>query len=252
MSDTTPYDRPDLYNLLAPRDPAMEAFYLACARERGGRVLDLACGSGRLAIPLAQAGLEVVGGDLSAAMLDRGRHSTGAADVVVDLVQLDMRDFSLDVRFDTILVAANTILHLHKPDDFAGFFHSVRQHLAPGGILAFDCFVPSPALLARPPDRRETIGSLRHPELGLLTVEESARYDPVAQISQLDWYWSRPGEPDFWRNHLRLRQIFPQELPLLLAVNGMELLERFGDFDRSPFVAGSMRQVCLCRPTRSS
>lgn len=63
------YDRPDLYDLIAPRDPILERFYVETACERGGRVLDLACGSGRLTIPLAQAGLDVTGADVSPEML---------------------------------------------------------------------------------------------------------------------------------------------------------------------------------------
>ena len=67
------YDRPDLYDLLAPSDSAIEQFYADMARGQGDRVLDLACGSGRLAIPLAQAGAKVVGGDLSPRMLQRAQ-----------------------------------------------------------------------------------------------------------------------------------------------------------------------------------
>jgi 2-polyprenyl-3-methyl-5-hydroxy-6-metoxy-1,4-benzoquinol methylase len=65
MEQCSLYDRPDLYDLIAPPDPILERFYVELARDRGAHVLDLACGSGRLSIPLAKAGLQVVGGDLS-------------------------------------------------------------------------------------------------------------------------------------------------------------------------------------------
>jgi 2-polyprenyl-3-methyl-5-hydroxy-6-metoxy-1,4-benzoquinol methylase len=68
------------------------------AHERGARVLDLACGSGRLSIPLAKAGLQVVGGDLSSEMLQRARRSAETQSIELDLIQLDVRDFDAQLR----------------------------------------------------------------------------------------------------------------------------------------------------------
>jgi 2-polyprenyl-3-methyl-5-hydroxy-6-metoxy-1,4-benzoquinol methylase len=148
MEQCNLYDRPDLYDLMAQPDPALERFYVEMARERGGRVLGLACGSGRLTVPLAQAGLQVTGGDLSAGMLQRARQLAEARAVKLDLVQLDMRDFDLPGRsFDTIIVAINSILHLHRLEDFRGFFRSVARHLSAEGRLVFDAFMPSLAML---------------------------------------------------------------------------------------------------------
>lgn len=129
MEQSSLYDRPDLYDLIAPPDPILERFYVEMAHERGARVLDLACGSGRLSIPLAKAGLQVVGGDLSSEMLQRARRSAETQSIELDLVQLDVRDFDLRGRaFDTIIVAMNSVLHLHSVEDFRSFFRSVARH----------------------------------------------------------------------------------------------------------------------------
>jgi SAM-dependent methyltransferase len=250
MEQNSLYDRPDLYDLMAPRDEALERFYVDIARERGGRVLDLACGSGRLTIPLAQAGFDVVGADLSSGMLERARDHARAHAVEPAFVQLDMRDFDLAGRtFDTIIVAMNSILHLHGLDDFKGFFASVGRHLSQEGRLVFDAFLPNIAMLGCDPGRRQLVGTVVHDTLGTITVEETLRYEPLTQVSHVDWYWSSETEKDFWKVPLRMRSIFPQEMPLLIASGGLRLIERFGDFDRTPLVAQGVRQICVCAPT---
>ncbi len=247
MPNDAPYDRPDLYDLLAPPVPEIEHFYVEIAIAQGARILDLACGSGRFTIPLAEAGADVVGADLSEEMLDRARQAAEARGVAVELMRLDMRDFDLGGRvFDTILLAMNSILHLHTLEDFKGFFGAVARHLAPGGRLVFDAFVPNVALLARDPDKRYLVDKVTHAEHGQVTVEEIVRYDPLTQVSHVEWYWSRERETDFWRSDLALRQIFPQEMPLLVASGGLRLVERFGDFDGSALSADSPRQICVC------
>jgi hypothetical protein len=116
----------------------------------------------------------------------------------------------------------------------------------------FDAFLPNIAMLNANPDRRELIGTLVHDALGTITVEETASYDPLTQIRHVDWYWSSQTEKDFWKVPLKMRNIFSQEMPLLVASGGLRLIERFGDFDRSPLAAGSMRQICVCGPTPAS
>jgi 2-polyprenyl-3-methyl-5-hydroxy-6-metoxy-1,4-benzoquinol methylase len=97
MTDATLYDQPQLYDLAAPANPLAETFYIEEGRRRGGAVLDLVCGSGRFTIPLARSGLEVVGGDLPPSMLKRARTKATAASVGIDFIEMDMREFDLQV-----------------------------------------------------------------------------------------------------------------------------------------------------------
>ncbi len=240
------YDDADLYDLVAPRDPAMERFYVDAAGGPGQRVLDLACGSGRFTVPFAECGALVVGGDLSETMLARARAAATERGVSAEFVQLDMRDFVLGRHFDAIVIAANSLLHLHSRADFARAFATIRQHLAPGGRLLFDIFVPSARLLSLPAGQRELLGVFAHPKLREISIEETISYDPISQVMRTDWYWSTAERRDFRHTPLELRQIYPEELPLLLEASGLRLLERFGDFERGPLTAGSRRQVCLC------
>jgi SAM-dependent methyltransferase len=245
MDQESPYSRPDLYDLLAPADPAMAAFYLEAATETAGPILDLACGSGRFTVPLARAGHRVVGGDLSSDMLKQARTNAAAAGVTAEFVTLDMRDFDLGRRFALVLVAANTLLHLHAGDDLRRCFQAVRRHLGENGRFAFDIFVPSPAILRRDPVRRFPVETVHHPQLGQVIVEETTRYDRASRISHATWFWSTATARDFWITPVVLRQIFAEELPGLLEAGGLRLIERFGDFRRDPFGPDSFRQVCI-------
>jgi SAM-dependent methyltransferase len=232
------YADPELYDSLFPSGGESDRFYLEEARRWGGRVLELGCGSGRLTIPIAQAGLEVVGLDLSLAMLERARAKATEARLKVEFVEADMRSFDLPGKFSAILIPGNSLLHLHAIDDLKQCLESVRRHLAPGGRLIFD-------ISKWPLTRFE---AQRHPllQMGDISVDETGTYDAAQQVRHIVWHFSKPGKPDYLVTEYWLRVIFPQELLLLLEVTGYRLEERYGEFPREPFGAASPRQVCIC------
>jgi len=239
------YDDAEFYDLVAPSDPWMQRFYCEAAGGPKQRVLDLACGTGRLTIPLAESGATVIGADLSEIMLARARLAADERGAAIIFRQLDLRDFNLGESFDAVVIAANSLMHLQSSEDFARAFSAIHRHLVPGGRLVFDVFVPSAWLLSRPADERQLLGKFAHPRLGEVTVEETIAYDPVAQVMRTDWYWSTAEQRDFRHTPLELRQIYPQELPLLLQSHGFTLAARYGDFGSSPFGSDSQRQVCI-------
>ena len=248
------YDEPALYDRVVAPPAASLGFYLDEARRGGGDVLELACGTGRLTIPIARAlapeGRRVTALDLAPAMLDAARRKAADAAVDIELVAGDMRGFRLDRRFDTIFVAFNSLLHLTTNDELRDCFACVREHLAPDGAFVFDIFNPSIKLLARAPEERSTVARVADEELGEIHLETTIDYDAATQVNHGAWHFSAPGRPDFLTVPLHLRSIFPQELPVLLAANGFELEARYGDFGRNAFTSESARQVCVCRSSR--
>lgn len=237
------YDDPDLYDLVAPRDPEMEAFYVRIAGGGAVRVLELACGTGRLTAPVAASGARIVAADLSPVMLDAARTNLGALPNV-RYERLDMRDFDLGERFERVMVAANSLLHLTEPGALLSGLRSIARHLEPEGRLIFDVFLPSLPLLTLPAGERQLLGHFDHRTLGAVTIEETIDYDATTQVSTADWYWSRPGHPDFRRTTLSMRQVFPEELVALLELAGLRLLKRSGGFAGEAFGQG-FRQVCV-------
>ena len=240
------YDHPDLYDELLPVG-AHVPFYVDIARQQAGAVLELACGTGQLTIPLALQGLPTVGLDRSRAMLDVAKRRASAASAPVAFLQSDMRDFALDRHFDLIIVARNSLLHLLSTADLLAALTAVRRHLAPDGVFAFDIFNPDVRLLARPPGERSPVMEVSSSRFGPLSVEATHDYDSATQVNRGTWYISAPDRRDAWTVPMVLRSIFPQELPLLLSAAGLELISRFGELSRAPFGAGSRIQACLCR-----
>jgi SAM-dependent methyltransferase len=200
-------------------------------------------------IPLARAGVNVVGADLSPAMLEHARGKAVAAGVGLETILAEMREFDLGARrFGVVLVAGNSLLHLHATQDILRCFRCAARHLAPGGALILDVYNPSVRLLARDPGQRHLVGRFVHERLGALTLEETSDYDGARQVNAVTWYWSAAGRPDFLVMPIHLRPIFPRELPLLVESAGLRVVARYGDFDRSAFDRDSRRQICVCEP----
>jgi SAM-dependent methyltransferase len=240
------YDHPDLYDALLPVG-AHVPFYVDLARQQRGAVLELACGTGQLTLPIALDGHPTVGLDQSPAMLNAARGHASAVNAPVEFIHGDMRDFALDRTFDLIFVARNSLLHLLSTADLLAAFSAVKRHLARNGLFGFDIFNPDVRLLARPAGQRFHIMEASTARFGQLRVEATGDYDSATQVNHGTWYISTPDTQDAWIVPLILRSIFPQELPLLLSAAGLELISRFGDLSREPFGSGSRAQVCLCR-----
>ncbi|UZN03530.1 class I SAM-dependent methyltransferase [Cellulomonas sp. S1-8] len=243
-SDATLYDR------LFPGSEQAVEFYRAEAGRHGGRVLELGSGTGNKLIPIASDGHACTGLELSAAMLAEARRKAAERGVEVEWVQGDMREFDLGRTFDLVLIAANSLLHLHAAEDLVACFRLVRRHLAPGARLVFDVFNPSVGVLAQADGirRRRDALSFVDPDRGVVHVDVADEYDAAAQVTRGRWYFSTDSEADFVVMPLEIRSIFPQELPLLLSLGGLRVVERFGDWSRAPLTAGAALQLYVCEP----
>ena len=239
------YDDSALYDALLPMGVGMLHHYVSLARRARGPVLELACGSGQLTMPLAATGAEVSGLDLAPAMLARARDRAREAGVRVDFVEGDMRHFELAKRFALVVLCRNSMLHLAATDDLLALFDAVRRHLAPGGIFAFDVFNPDPARLARRPDERHPLMTIDDSPYGRLEVEVTTDYDAATQVNNATWFVSTTAKRDAWTLPVSLRCIWPLELPLLVERAGMRLVSRHGDFAGGAFESASPRQVCI-------
>jgi len=235
------------------------AFYVAEAQHGGSPVLELGCGTGRILIPTAEAGVEVVGLDASHDMLmiARSKLEVLAPDVRqrAKLVEGDMRHFAMDRAFPLITIPYRAFLHNLGVQDQLETLRRVREHLADRGRLMFNVFDPKVQNLAAgkwsmPANRRR---EFLHPRTGnRVTIKEEFTYDLENQMVEgaflFDEFDTASGQlVGTLRSPLTLRYIFRYEMEHLLALSGFRIEALFGDFKRGPFVAGG-EQVWVARP----
>ena len=227
------------------------AYYVALAKKHGGPVLEYGCGSGRIALPMARAGVEVFGIDLSEAMLGELESKLKSEPPEVrrrlHVRHGDMRDVALKRRFPLVICAFNTLLHLYLREDVERFLARVRGHLARDAVFVFDANVPTPFDLAREPSKAFKMPAFRHPTLGRrVRYAERFDYDPIRQILFVAMEFSPTvGEP--FVTPLAHRQFFPAELEALLHYNGFAIDRREGGFRGEPVDRHADCIVWTCR-----
>lgn len=221
------------------------SLFLALTKEYGGPVLELACGTGRISIPLALEGFQVTGLDTSETMLDEGEKKAQERGVEISYLLADCRNFSLQERFKTILFPFNSIALLHHYQDLEACLGCVREHLLTGGVFIISLFNPSLTILSRDPEVYYPHATYDDPlGGGEVVVRERTYYDRKRQILYTKLHY-RLGQKE-WEEDLSLRIYYPEELLALLHYNGFLLLKRYGDFHRSPFKSTSSQQILIC------
>ena len=207
-------------------------------------VLELACGTGRIAIPLAVKGARVVGIDSCASMLDQARRNARGAGVEVDWIAGDMRHFDLGRDdFELVVLAFNSLNLLLTLEDALACLRCARKHLAPSGRLVIDTFLPSPERLA--PENLE-IGYVL-PDDTRVTIGARRSYDPAAQIRTLDLAIRENGAAT-GEDRLDVHVYYPSELSLLVSQADFDVVAIYGGYDQRRLDALSRRCIFVCTP----
>jgi SAM-dependent methyltransferase len=264
-----PFQDAALYDWEYRRRRSDVAFYRMLAGERGGPILDLGCGTGRLTLPLARDGHNVVGIDLSKPMLARARQRVQRAARPVAqrclIMRADLRSLPIRGHFPLVIAAFHTVQHLVDDGDLLALFRAVRRAIAPDGWFAFDLFSPNPIWLNRSPGRQYDRTVFRHPITGQRlayslshhldgarrALHMKVRYQPVTPT----------GAPAGRARSVRLchRQLAPADVAALLTRAGLRIIGRWDGFDGEPQAdpgaapdpgSSTEQQVYLAAPIR--
>jgi SAM-dependent methyltransferase len=193
----------------------------------GGGALELAIGTGRIAVPLAERGIRVAGIDLSPDMVAQLRRKTSEIPVAIG----DYATTRVDGTFSLAFIVFNSINNQTTQDGQVATFANAAAHLEPGGCFVVEVGVPKAQPLA--------VFDLSDAHVG---VDE---YDAATQRSASHHFTLRDG---VWeRRSLPFRSVFPAELDLMARLAGLELHERWADWGRSPFTAESTNHVSVWR-----
>ncbi len=201
----------------------------------GGPALELGVGTGRVALPLREAGVDVRGVDASAAMAARLAAKPGGDRIPVTIA--DFRDFALPDRFALVYVVFNTFFGLLTQQDQIDCLTTIAHHLADGGAFVLEAFVPDLARF----DRGQRVGVVRS-EVDEVELEVS-RLDPVEQRVDSNHVIIRPDGIHLYPVRIRFATV--AELDVMARLAGLRLRERWADWDRSPFGADSGKHVSV-------
>ena len=229
-------------------------FFLNQLPKRRRDVLELATGTARAAIPIAQAGHRVVGVDYDAGMLEiarRKRDSVGIGEKELLLKRQDVLRLKLGQKFDWICLLFNTFLNFVTVDQQDRLLQGVRKHLKPAGRFWIDIFNPDLHLLARPHSKKldPTMFYIPHLDRTVSRLTE-IKPDPVNQrqhvVFRYSWF-DRTGREHQEKISFDLTFIFPRELQLLMERNGLRIEKLYGDYDGSELTNDSPRILACCR-----
>lgn len=232
------------------------AFYTALAQETGGPVLELACGTGRVSIPIAQHGFAVTGLDIVPGMLAQARRK--AVGLPVRWIEGDARTFDLGAYFRLIFLTGNAFQGFLTNADQQAVLQRVHAHLHAEGLFAFETRNPLiGASLSREGHfvrlethaEEEAWSSFIDAHGREVRLSKSRVYDPVAQIFHWTTYrrWHEDGQERTKITRIALRYTFPQELAALLHYNGFTIVRQYGDWNYAPLTASSPSIIVVCR-----
>jgi SAM-dependent methyltransferase len=249
---------PDDYSILAVFYDAVYAFrtqdvafYVAMAQEGSGPILEVGCGTGRMALPLAETGREIHGLDASPSMLKilRGKLA-GRPELGLHLHEGDMRAFDLGKKFAQVFVPFRAFLHNDTIDDQLAALRSFHRHLLPDGRLILDVFAPSYRIMSN--DKAQVAVPAHHlPDGRIITVMDYATYAHKDQRVDVERHIDTVYLDGTLRRaieHFHLRYIFRYEMELLLRQSGFHVETVYGDFDRRPYDYHSGEMIFVAHP----
>lgn len=219
-------------------------FYRELARRTGGPVLEAMCGSGRVLVPLLQAGYQVTGLDSSAEMIQIAHDVLDAVDTSssANLTVGDICSVIPGGPYALAIVALNSFMHLTTASTQLGALANLHAALKPGGLLALDLFNPNPRLLAEYDNELVFDKQFAMPDGAVVQKFVAQQIDAATQINYVSFFYDEVSADGLLRRHATqfpMRWIYRQELEHLLARAGFALQQVYGSYELDPFRSDS-------------
>ncbi len=242
----------DFYDVWTSHMTEDVPFYVACARESTTPVVELGAGTGRVSIPVARAGVDVIAVDVSHAMITEGARRA-AAEGVADRITWthdDMRTFVSPQPVDLVTCPFRSFLHLLTTDDQLAALASINASLRPGGRFVTNFFTPDPLTMVQLEGKHVLSNTFTDAHGRTCEIWDVTRYELATQrlsfTTELRVY-EDDRLIDSTDSTLWLRMIYRYEFEHLLARAGFEVEALYGDYDRRPYGPGTDEMVWIAR-----
>lgn len=226
-------------------------FYFEQAKKYGSPILELGCGTGRILIPIAQAGINIVGLDRSEAMLSIAKQKISILSPEVqnniELIKGDMRNFSINKKFNLVIIPYRSFLYLLTPEDQKSTLKCIHKHLVDNGKLIFNIFDPDLEIIT---EHFSSLGSCLkkqdefiNPETGnKVILWDTRQYNPENQTLDQYFIFEEINKQGFVVSKsyapLHIRYIHRYEMQFLLELCGYKIDALYGDFQGGPYQYG--------------
>ena len=241
----------DLYDVFVRVDFDIK-FWQHEARSVGGSVLELMCGTGRIGQPLVEAGIPYTGVDYCRKQLDQFQKKLDALNSATKLVFGDARHFELLERFDLVFIGFSSLSEVLQMDDKTRVLHQVRAHLKLSGRFTFSLHNPARRSLKLDGEKSEIL--VCEFEDGQRTLEFCSQFHPPSStgiVSGKQFYVIKDQHGrtlDEREQEVQFHLVTKEEIDSLIANNGFQVRETWGDYDRSEFTADSPYMIYRCTP----
>jgi len=241
------YEDAELYDLEFAERGHELPFFLNMALQAKGPVLEVACGTGRLTIPIAAAGVDIDGLDIVPAMLSLARQKSTQDGLLMQWFEQDCCDMELPRKYELIFSATNAMQHLPNDESVITFLNEAKQVLSPGGQLVIDVFNPSIEKLNQTDRGRYQHKTFKSKDGVAISVDVAPLYDADKKRLSFKLFYSKNGL-QFYEKFVQMNVFFPDHLTALCKQAGFEITAKYGDYDFSDFATDSRQQIYVCIP----
>jgi len=232
----------DLYDDISKGLPGELDFYLREAKKAKGKVLEAACGTGRILLPLLEAGVNIEGFDISKKMLNVLRRKASKKGLQPKVWSADMRNFSSNNKYDLIIVPYRAFLHVEKSEDQIKTLENFKRHLKKGGRLILNFFYPDFNFMAKMNGKKTKKMDVMIKGKKFF-MHEIPRYSPIDQIAHVEWIIENGSGKESRVLKIHLSYIYKKEFELLLRLSGFKKWKVFGGFRKEKLINEKQEMV---------
>ncbi|SHJ72306.1 Methyltransferase domain-containing protein [Clostridium amylolyticum] len=249
LNNMEEYEDPDLYDSENEMYKDDLGLILEWAEKTKGKIIELACGTGRIALELAERGMEVVGVDLNKQMLKKAEEKAKGRNLYVQWILQDCTELNLNIKSTFIYMVGNSFQHFLTNESQDKLFESVSNYLDINGIFIFDTRFPSLEELLQP-EKEEYWKSYIDEKNRKVDLYTLSSYDALNQIQHyktIRIYNEDTFKEKSQETNISLRYVYPQEMRRVLQQYGFEILNIYGYWDKRELTPKSSSMIVVCK-----